>query len=319
MCYSAEEGAALQALSLPNALHPKTPRSEGLEVFRYLEKNDCESRDHISIGNKKGYFKLLNHMSCYLKSDAALFEYAIQNYLADELVNSNYIQFSNSDFVKSVVVEGCGTDPSTNTEVITLENIHCVSSDGVNKLHLVGASSLYSFMAYFSKHFLQSSQFPIKAFCIGRKYIVADQNRPPSLFNLNQSTEVGLFLASIDDSDVLEVMVNEITILYKQLGYHFRVVLIPANQLKKSESLRLSVQMFSNNLFSYVEVGYISFYKDYLSKRLLFNFNENKERKYPNVMGGSLINIHKVLGCVLENNNIVEQPLLSEFLTKYVF
>lgn len=319
MSYSVEQSAALQVLNLPNVLHPKTPQSEELEMYRYLEKTDIKSESHLNIGEKKGYLKLFNHMSCYLKSDMALFEYAIQNYFNEELLNLNYVQFSNSDFVKSIVVEGCGTDPSTNCDMLTLADIHCINSDGVNSLHLVGASSLYSFMAYFTKHFVQASQFPIRAFCLGRKYQEVEKDSPKSLFNLNQSSEIGLFHAYLEDSEMLENIVNEISMLYKQLGFHFRVVLIPANKLKKAESLRVSVQMFSNNLLSYVEVGSISFYQDYISKRLLFNYNVNKERRFPNVIGGSLINIHKVIGCVLENNSITGGPLLTEFLCKYVF
>ncbi|XP_066257217.1 serine--tRNA synthetase-like protein Slimp [Euwallacea similis] len=314
--YAVEEGAALQVLSLPNVLHSKTTQCE-LEVYRYLEKSDTRTEDHIAIGNKKGYFKLINHMTCYLKSEAALFELAVQNYFSQELVNLNYTQFSNSDLVKSVVIEGCGSDPSACSDALTLENIHCIQNDGINRLHLVGASSLYSFMAYFTKHFVQISQLPVRAFCVGRKYRTVQSIKPKDLFNLNQSSEVSLFNLLLDD-DILENIVNEIATLYKQLGLHFRLVLMPANQLSKAESLRLSIQMFSNSSLSYVEVGFISFYEDYLSKRLLLNCSQGKERKFPNVISGSLINMQRVIGCALENNVLEQKPLLSDFLSKYI-
>lgn len=316
--YSVEEGAVLQVLSLPNVLHPKTPHKEELQIYCHLEKPTSKSESHITIGHNKNYIKFINHMSCYLKSDAALLEFALQNYFINELLSLNYIQTSNSDFVKSIVVEGCGSDPTNNSEVLTLEDIHCIRSDEINKLHLVGASSLYSFMAYFTKHFVQTTHFPIKMFCFGRRYSTVKQSASENLFNLSQYSEIGMFIATLENPNILENIVDEIISLYKQLGYHFRIVLLPAKELKKSESLKLSIQMFSNHLGAYVEVGNVSFYEDYLSKRLLFNYSENKERKYVNVIGGSFINMQKVIGCVLENANIEQKSLLSDFLYNYI-
>ncbi|KAH1027604.1 hypothetical protein HUJ05_001082 [Dendroctonus ponderosae] len=110
MRYSVEEAAALQVLNLPNVLHPKTPENEELEVYRYLEINDSKTENHLTLGNQK---------------DAALFERSLQNYFNGELVKLNYLQFSNSDLVKSVVVEGCGGNPFAGSDVLTLEDIHC--------------------------------------------------------------------------------------------------------------------------------------------------------------------------------------------------
>lgn len=317
--YSVEEKAILQVLNLPNILHPKTPEHEELEVYRYLERIEQQTDSHINIGTKNGCLKYTNHRSCYLKSEAALFELAVQKYFNSELVNLEFSQFSNSDFVKSVIVEGCGTEPFAGDKVLILEDIHCTNSDGLNKLHLVGAASLYSFMAYFTKHLVLPSQFPINAFCIGRSYQAVKSTRPKDLFNLNQSTEISVFMANLDDADILENIINEVSELYKQLGYHFKLVILPASKIEKSECLRLSIQMFSNSLLKYVEVGYISFYGNYLSKRLLFNCSDKTERRYPFVVGGSLMNIQKVIGCVLENNEVKSKPLLNQFLSKYIF
>ncbi|XP_030747205.1 serine--tRNA synthetase-like protein Slimp isoform X1 [Sitophilus oryzae] len=315
--YSIEEGANLQVLDLPNDLHSKTPTDSELELFRYLEKIDIGTESHINIGEHKNYLKFINPMSVFLKSDASLFEFGVQNYFVNELLHFNYVEFSNSDFVKSIVVEGCGTNPYDNSEVLTLETIHCVTSDDINRLHLVGASSLYSFMAYFTKHMVQKSLFPLKLFCVGRKYQTVEENTSKTLFNLNQSSNIEIFIANTETFN-LEHIVNDVVTLYKQLGYHFRVVLKPAYDLKKAESLRISIQMFSNHLGSYVEVGYVSFYEDYISKRLLFNYTQSNERKYPFIAGGSLINIHKFLGCVLENNSIDDRKLLTDLLSNYI-
>lgn len=319
MGYSVEENAMLQVLNLPNILHPKTPEHEELEVYRYLERNEQQTDSHMNIGIKNGCLKYTDHSSCYLKSEAALFELAVQKYFNSELVNLKFSQFSNSDFVKSVIVEGCGTEPFIGDKVLILEDIHCTNNDGFNKLHLVGAASLYSFMAYFTRLLVLPNQFPINAFCIGRSYQSVKNTSPKDLFHLNQSTEIGVFMANLDEADILENVINQVSELYKQLGYHFKLVILPASKIEKSECLRLSIQMFSNSLLKYIEVGYVSFYGNYLSKRLLFSCSDKTERRYPFVVSGSLMNIQKVIGCILENNEIRGNPLLNQFLSKYVF
>lgn len=318
MGYSVEEKAILQVLNLPNILHPKTPEHEELEVYRYLDRIEQQTDSHMNIGAKNGFLKYTDHRSCYLKSEAALFELAVQKYFNTELANLKFSQFSNSDFVKSVIVEGCGTEPFVGDKVLILEDIHCTNSDGLNKLHLVGAASLYSFMAYFTRHLVLPSQFPINTFCMGRRYQPVKSTSPKDLFHLNQSTEIGVFMANLDDADILEKVINEVSELYKHLGYHFKLLILPASKIEKSECLRLSIQMFSNSLLKYIEVGYISFYGNYLSKRLLFNCSDKTERRYPFVVGGSLMNIQRMIGCILENNEIKGKPLLSQFLSKYI-
>jgi len=317
MSYSIEEGAVLQVLGLPNILHPKTPHDNELELYSYLDKPNIKTESHMTIGNNKKYLKYINPMSCYLKSEAALFEFAVQNYFNNELLNLSYVEFSNSDFVKSVVIEGCGDDISDKSELLTLEDIHCIKTNEVNKLHLTGSSSLYSFMAYFARHFVPKTQLPLKAFCSGRRYCTVNKNSAKNLFNLNQSSEVCFFMTSLENPGIEDIL-DDIVGLYKNLGYHFRVVLTPANKIKKAESLRMSVQMYSTHLCSYIEVGSVSFYEDYISKRLLLNYLEDKERRYPKVIGGNIINIHKVLGCVLEYTSIKEQPLLSDLLYRFI-
>ncbi|KAJ8971589.1 hypothetical protein NQ317_002872, partial [Molorchus minor] len=77
--------------------------------------------------------------------------------------------------------------------------------------------------------------------------------------------------------------------------------------------------MYSNHLKRYVEVGNVSLYDSYLSKRLLFTYTVNKDRKYPKVVGGTLLNVPKLLACVLENNNSSgKNILMSDIIKKHL-
>ncbi|KAJ8968973.1 hypothetical protein NQ314_002005 [Rhamnusium bicolor] len=240
------------------------------------------------------------------------------NYFRQSLLDSAYTQFSNPDFCRSVIVEGCGDNHEEASKFFTIEE-HDESKDDINRLHLCGAASLYAFMAYFTKHSVQQTYFPLKYFSLGKKYQPFNSKLPKNLFNLSQEAVLNIFVATLEEVDILEEITNEIITLYESLGYHFRLTLLPANELEKSESLRLSIQMYSNYLESYVEVGNVSFYESYLSKRLLFTYSVDKVRTYPKVISGTLLNVPKLLGCVLENNSIYDQDLIIDLVKKHIF
>lgn len=320
--YGIEEMAVLKVLSLPNVLHSRTPPSDANIIHEYLEFSTEQSQSHVDLGLTKDLVQFNNPSFAYLKNDAALFELAVINYANNFLLDSKFIPFSNSNFARSVVVEGCGTEFFNKNEIFTLENNDTNEHHDVNRTHLTGGASLYSFMAYFTKHCIQKTHFPLKFFTTGRNYTPSIKETV-SLFNLAQYTQINCFIATTNEDNIMndefDLIVNQIKNLYESLGYHFRLVYQPANQINKNESLRLSVEMYSNHLQKYVEVGYISIYEDFISKRLLFNYNENKDRKFPKIISGNILNIQKLLACVIEYNAVnVNESLLNDLLKQYV-
>jgi seryl-tRNA synthetase len=140
------------------------------------------------------------------------------------------------------------------------------------------------------------------------------------LFNLSQNTVGQAFVATEDDTQkmdaALDALLKQIVELYEPLGYHFKLVYVPASELEIGESLKVSIQMFSNYSQEYVEVGNVSVYDNYLSKRLLFTYPANKQTKFVKVIAGEVLNVQKILGCVLENNFPDKKPLMSNLLQK---
>lgn len=310
--YGIEEDVMLNVLNIPNMLDKRTPLHEDNILYSYLEKTDFVSKSHVEIGRKKGYLKYVDPYTCFLKSDAALFELALLNYFQHCLGDAEFIQFVGPNFCKTVIAEGCGQEPSS-LVCIKEEDQDCK----VNQLHLCGGSSLLSYMAYFARHALLLNMLPLKCFSRSKVYSPSLLNKG-DMFSLSQNSVVSVFMVSANEEDYLEFIIEVIKSIYQQLGLHFRISLLPANKLQKSESLHLSVQMFSNNLSKYIEVGNISMYEDYLSKRLLFTCTKNKERIFPKIISGSIINAQRVLACVLENNSINDVHILSDLLKRYL-
>lgn len=310
--YGVEESAALAVLSLPNTLHPNTPEETERVLFEHLPTPRRSSRSHMEIGGS--LIKFINPYLYYLRGDAALFEYLLMSYMSSTL--ASFTRISNSDFCRSVIVEGCATD-FRDKSVFTLER--CTGDGEFTRTHLVGGASLYAFMTYFTKHIVTEKRLPLRLFTTARLYN-PNMVRDEGLFSVNQEMSVEFFLALKDDEQELEEEFNKVVALiiesYKVLGYHFRLVYVPAKKLKNHEHLRVSIEMFSSFTQTYKEVGHCSIIDSFLSKRLLFTYDVNKERKFVRVISGTLLKVPPLLACVLENNGQTDN-LLTDFLQKY--
>lgn len=299
-----QENFMLNILSLPNSIHHKTPNGENFQIDKFGEVPRKSEKSHIEIGTELDILNFSGPYNYYLKKDAAVFELCAKFYFSERLRNFGYVQFSNPDFMKSAIVEGCGLDYTNPNEIFIL---HQNEDAKVNemRLHLTGGGSLFAFIAYHARNVVIPKMFPLRYFCMGRQYKPVPENSDKGLFQVSQASVVEIFVATKDcekEANIeLEKILNEVTEIYKAVGYHLRTSYCPVENLLSSESLRISFEMFSSHLNCYIEVGYISVSDNYISKRLQFSYKE-KEDHFPKIISGTILNVPKLLGCVLENN-----------------
>lgn len=301
--WSAEEAAIVEVLKLPNALHPQTPDSENKILYTHLSPPN-NKKDHLKIANDLKLVHFKKNENYYLKGDAALFELGAKFYFNDMLKKNKFVQLSNPDFVKSVVVEGCGINHTDPYSTFILHHNEDTKVNVNSRLHLTGGGSLCSFMAHYAKNVIYSKMLPLKLFAMGRQY-KPSLSVEDSLFHVSQSSVVQMFGVTKNDED-LESMLNDtielLKLAYSQFGYHFRMSIVTADKLCMWESLRVIVEMYSSSLESYVEVANISLSGDFISKRLMFTYVDNKNSHFPHLMSGTVLNVPKFLACVLEQD-----------------
>ncbi|XP_026727726.1 serine--tRNA synthetase-like protein Slimp [Trichoplusia ni] len=301
--WSAEEAAIVEVLKLPNSLHSRTPDDGSKVLYTHLEP-PTNAKNHLIIGKDLNIIDFKKNENYYLKGDAALFELGAKFYFDKILKENKYIQFSNPDFVKSLVVEGCGFEHTSPDSTFILHHNEDSAVNIDNRMHLVGGASLCSFLAYHAKNVLYPKVLPLKYFTMGRQYLPSPCDED-SLFHVSQSSVIEFFGAAktADDVDkILEDLTGILKDAYGKLGFHFRLVLIPAEKLHMWESLRLAVQMYSTSLKDYIEVANVSISGDFISKRLMFMYVEDKQNKFPHLISGTLLNVPKFLACVLEQD-----------------
>lgn len=243
--------------------------------------------------------EFIDRSAYYLLNDAALLDLNIPIHLNNELKANAFVHFANPDFAKTLIVEGGAVSLNDVYEVK-----HSSHEKSTNLLHLVGNGSFLSFLGFVSKLKVLPNQFPMKWSSIGKIYS-AKNTELPGLFGSAQSTAVQVFLAdktTIQSDESYNNTIKIIEDLYKSLDIHFRIVKVSADKLTQPESRKVCIEMFSSNLQKYIEVGHLSDYSDYMSKRLLFCYDEKKKNKFPFLCGGTVMNVSRVLAILLESN-----------------
>ncbi|XP_034250552.1 serine--tRNA synthetase-like protein Slimp [Thrips palmi] len=305
--WNLERTAVIGGLSLPNVLNLETPVDGVEKIVHSFGSKPVSSSDHpshLEVAEKLGLLEYYDSSYYFLKDKAAQFEMGISYLFMDKFCDTGFVHMSNSDFGRSITVEGVGLDPRDAESVFILEK-DSNAKDPLSRLHLVGGASLVSFCGYHAKTITHVKHLPLRYITMGRHYNPESSNGLPGLFSTWQSSAVEAFIASGDSigaQEEFQLCLKKLISLYENLGYHFRVEYLPPMKLRPWESLRASVQMFSMSLQQYIEIGSLSLCDDFISQRLLMCCETNSEKPlgFTHVVSGTFVSVPRLLGCVLE-------------------
>jgi seryl-tRNA synthetase len=306
--WNIEETIIPELLKLPNVIDERTPQ-ENPVILKTVGQKPVISKNeilgHICIGKKLGLLEYTSPIQYFLCDEAVLFEYAIIDLSGKILSNIGITRVAGPDFCRSIIVEGAGMDHENSLKTFVIQN---TDKSVINKLHLVGSSSLPGLLALYTKRMSYEKNFPIKIFSTGRQYIPIESNSMTyGLFSVCQaSVTQTLILVNSKNRDMyeneLQSLIEATSKIYDEIGSHYRVVIKPIKELDSSESMRIAFEMWSSYLSEYIEVGHISLSNDYFSKRLMIGCKVSKKVTYPVIITGTLLSVPKVLGCLLEDN-----------------
>ena len=301
-------------LGLPNDLHKRCPLDEP-RVLPLAASNTQPPKfsfpalDHLALASDELDFCLhSSDAAFYLFGRLAQLELALgwraQAVFGDQL---RYSATTGPDFVKSVVLDACGEDHrdrETSLSVVPGKDIR--SRDSGYGQHLVGSASLFSMISYWCKNVIRRpAAMPLSYYTLGRQYRPRiGGNQTPNLFTTQQSTAVQLLTLSPSASsseEQLEETMAALARFYDDLGVHYRTVAVPAKNLGLAERFRMSLQMHTTQ--GYREVGNVSDYSDYISRRLMLKSQAGHEGlSNVHVVGGTAIDITKFIGCAIEGS-----------------
>ncbi|XP_055325073.1 serine--tRNA synthetase-like protein Slimp [Sitodiplosis mosellana] len=305
-----EEKFVKKFLSLPNETNCLTPQE--VQIVSSFGTICNEKREHhLAYEDSIEYY---SNTAYFLKGDAAKFDNSFSNYCINYFRKHNFIDFSNPDFAKTILVEGAGLPLEKFYEVPHELDVH-----HTNWMHLVGNSSMLSFLGYAIKLRVWGKYIPLQWISAGRTYSRTNQDTF-SLYNVSQSSTVQIFQAGSEEQMLhkFKETLAMITQLFQKLDVHFRILYTPAKELNLAESLSAKIEMFSPHSKKYIEVGNLNYYSDYISKRLLFSYVKDRETNeigFAHIVSGTVCNLTRILAIILETNNgIVPSHLLDEFV-----
>ena len=143
-------------------------------------------------------FSNVSHTAVYLKSELAQVELKLCKYFTSKLLDYGLEIFSNPDFIKSVMAEGCGIDFMDPDKIFSLKQYQDFGDrESCNAMHLVGGASLPAFVSYFARQVVQTpSVLPASLFCVGRHYTPVTRVTTDLVTGGHQSTAVQMFSVS---------------------------------------------------------------------------------------------------------------------------
>ena len=314
----AEEDYLVPLLRAPNNLDARTPVTQDYEL---LHTNEVFYRESCSLKSHKCFsieFEQENPSNVFLKGRWPKTELDLLRKVQEWLQKGDFCDLiAPPDIVRSTVIEGFDPlafgNPARSLALAKSNDFGDMKS-GLGA-HLVGAASIPAMVSFFVKNLLvKGSVLPINLFCIGKQYwsmTTDDDNapeNPPSLFTTQQSSCVGLLSLNQDQTSAetsFQEFKSKFQSFYDTLGLKYRLVYSGADRLALAESLRLEVQMWSPLSQTYVTVGSLSKFDDYISRRLLLKYvnedDQDKKLHSYHVVGGTFIDTYKVIGCMLES------------------
>jgi len=310
--YSSEENYVVPLLRAPNFLDCKTPINQKHQLVYTNEvekKINCSLRSHQESEDIE--FEEGNSLNVFLKGRLPKTELDLLRKAQVFLQKDEFCDLiAPPDIVRSTVIEGCDPlafgDPTRFLSLAKSSDFGDIKS-GLGA-HLVGAASVPALVSFSVKNLLiKSNVLPLNLFCIGKQYrpLSCEMVDSPSLFTTQQSSCVGLLSLNADQESTetsFQLLQSKLRSFYDQLGLKYRLVYCGAEKLSLSESLRLEAQMWSPLSKSYVTVGSLSKFDDFISRRLLLKYiDDEKQLKLHQIVGGTFIDAYKVIGCVLEN------------------
>ncbi|XP_059079352.1 serine--tRNA synthetase-like protein Slimp [Tigriopus californicus] len=309
--WAVEEKVALATLALPNDLEEDWCKDHDIDIHVQGSppRFDFAARCHLELAGD--LLEMSNHspQAFYLLGSLSRLELDLSNRDQDYLRQCDLIPFANPDFAKSVVIEGCGVDFFDPKAEFALEPAQDFQDrQSTQGMHLVGGASIYPFVSFLCKNVVQAtSALPATFYTSGRRYrpLATFENR--GLFNTQQTTAVELFNFSESHDTMKSQLVflrDKFIELYDSLDIHYKVVALSAPKLHTNESCKLSFQMYSPKLDEYIEVGSIRGHGQYLSERFMLKAVKDNSQDLQNLycLSGTVLNITKVLGCLVENS-----------------
>jgi len=238
---------------------------------RHMEEGNLQVK-HKELSNQNNLleFSNISHTAVYLKSKLAQTELKLGKYFTSKLLDYGLEIFSNPDFIKSVMAEGCGIDFTDPTKIFSLKQYQDFGDrESCTAMHLVGGASLPAFVSYFARNVvLTPGVLPASLFCVGRHYRPVTSAHTGDLVTCQQSQALQMFSVSTSYHQMEQQLDRFLDIIINLFSVfpNFSVIQESAKDYETCNSRQFRLEMKGVDA---VSVGNIGVQGKYFSDRMM--------------------------------------------------
>jgi seryl-tRNA synthetase len=273
-------------MRMPNLLHESVPIARGetgnVEVRKYGKppKFNFEPKNHLDILKNLGLIdderaeKVIGRGFFYLKGSLALLDRALQNYAIEFLIKKGYLFIYPPHMLRREPYSG----------MVDLSDFENVMYKIENEDAYLVATAEHPIGAMLKDEVLNKKDLPLKIVGFStnfRKEVGAHGKYTKGLFRMHQFNKVEQFIFCLpeDSWDCHEELQKNSEELYKNLGLHFRTIVLCSGETGVVSSKTYDVELWMSDGV-YREVGSNSNCIDYQARRLNLRYRD-KEGQAP--------------------------------------
>lgn len=295
---------------------------ENLELKKVLTppQFDFEPKEHFELGEKLGWLdfvrgvKIAQSRFCVLKSEAALLNRALINYMIDfnrtrgfELVNVPFL-------VNQAAMFGTGQLPKFREDMYKIDD---------EDLYLISTSEI-ALTNLFSDEILNAENLPIKMTAYSacfRKEAGSAGRDTRGIIRQHQFEKVEL--VSITSPKQSESVFNEMcecaSDLLSSLGLAHRLMMLCTGDLGFSAAKTIDLEVWLPGQNKYREISSVSNCRDFQARRAKIRYkNEQGKNELVHTLNGSSLAVGRTLVAIMENYQDKDgKVIIPDVLRKY--
>lgn len=296
-------------------------QNQVLKKWGEPRKFDFKILDHLEIGEKLDLIDVKNAAEIsgsrfgYLKNEGALLEFALKQLAFETLVKKGFIPIIPPVIVKKEIMDNLGY-----TQMGEDENIYEIKRDN---LYLVGTSE-QSIVPLLRNKTLKLEDLPHRyvgfSTCFRREAGTYGKDAK-GIFRVHEFDKVEMisYVAEGDDDREHEYLLSLEEDFFQMLNIPYQVVAICSGDLGFNAARKYDIEAWIPSQNKYREVTSTSTTTDFQARRLNMKYFAGQEKKYLQVLNGTVFSMNRPIIAILENyqqkDGSVEIP---EILQKYI-
>ena len=283
--------------------------------FNFTPKDHLELGEALDILDVKKAAVISGARFNYLKRDGALLESALRQFAFDILIKEGFIPVSPPVLIKKEIMEGLGY-----TAMGEAEDIFSLDKDG---LYLVGTSE-QSVVPLHMNDVLKKEDLPRRYVSYSssfRREAGSYGKDTRGIWRVHQFNKVEMvsFVAEGDDDREHEYLLSLEEKFFQLLDLPYQVVGICTGDLGFNAAKKYDLEVWIPSQKKYGEVTSTSTVTDFQSRRLNMKYQDEKEKKYLQVLNGTAFSMNRPIIAILENyQNEDGSVTVPEVLRKYI-